>query len=98
VYDSCCLEASSSQISLSGLIRPEDFLEDKRATLLARANLIDKNLCADVIELITRALGASFLEKLRGGSLRMTVREITQHILPVLVNAVQEKVLKLAFV
>ena len=62
--------------------------------MLAGADLVNQDLCANILELVACASGASSLCLRRVRLLlRMSLREVAQHFLPVFIDAVQEQVL-----
>ena len=74
-------------------------LENQRSTLLACTDLVDQDLRADILELITCACWASLLW-IGTSSLifRVTLGEVAQHFFSILIDAVQEEILNLDLV
>ena len=96
-----CLHPLSRELMISRLRRSKDLLEDQRSALLASTDLINEYLSADVFKLVARTCWTTPpCCNLPSCSCRlgMTVREVLQNFLSVLVDAVQEEVFHLSFV
>ena len=96
--DCCRLEARSCQLSVCGLARTKDLLKDEGPALLAGADLVNQNLRANVLELLTGTRGPSCLGESRRCALRVAAVKLTKHVFSVLVYAVEEQVLQLCLV
>ena len=75
------------------MLLPEELLEDQRAALLACANLINEDFCADISKsarcqfaLARRPLALAHRTRLLG----VAIGEQLEHLLSVLINTVKE--------
>ena len=88
-----CLHALFGQILLAVLLRPKYFLEDESSALLACADLINKNLGTDVLELVTGTCWTSSTTIGASLFLLLPLREVAQDFFSVFIYAIKEQVL-----
>ena len=92
MHDGCGLHTLLSQVLVALFLRSKDLLEDKRTTLLAGADLIDKNLSTNVLELVTGASWTSAAIAAASLFLLLSLCEVAKDFLSVFVYAVKEKI------
>ena len=100
MHDCSSLHSLSRQILLTFLWRSKYLLKDESTTLFARANLVNQDLCADILELITCTCRAPFSLSSTGRLIlaTMALREVAKHFFSILVDAVEEEIFDLNFV